>query len=291
MSDDHPSLDELAELDEGLLPPDRASDLRAHVDACAQCRAGADGITTTRMRLAALPPVTMPADVAARLDRAMAEASPQTATVVPNIAAMRQRRFGRPTMAASAAAAAIVLAFGAIVVAHLMGTTTAHSTEDAGSAAGGAALAPAAIVPPQPQNYVQTSTGLNYTPSRLISDVPGLIPGNRFPAATTSGTFGAPQAQPSGAESLTKQPVPASLRPLYNSRAKLLRCAAYLSQIPNAVPLAVDFGRWTNATYQKAPSVILIMRDSDPRVVDVYVTGPTCFGVGAVRTYVKVPVN
>jgi hypothetical protein len=293
VTDEHLSLDELAELDEGLLTPERASAVRAHLDDCAQCHAAAAAITSTRSMLAGLPAEPMPDAVKARIDQALSDASPQsTATVVPQLETYRRRRFGLPTAAATSAAAAIVLVIGAIVVAAVHHP---HSGENAGAAAPGAGAFSTAV-PQQPKDYKRTSTGIDYTPALLLSDIPGLVatvPGfgpARTPAASSPAGI-TPQASGTTDGSLEKQPVPKVLQPLYNSHAKLLACAARLSSIPNAVPLAIDFGRWTNGDFHSAPSIILILRDPNPEVVDVYVTGPTCSGNAEIRTLTKVPLQ
>jgi hypothetical protein len=289
VSNDHLSIDELAELDEGLLTPEREIEARAHLAGCDQCRAKADTITATRATLAGLPAAKMPEEVKARLDNALADAAPRSTSVVPSLDAHRAKRFGRPTMAASAAAAAIVLLVGAIVVAHGLGANNHKSTEEAG--AGTSAVAPSTTnVPAQPKNYVRTSTGLNYTPANLLTNIPGLVaraPSDGPAASLPSSTA----ATNSTSHALIDRPVPASLKPLYDSRTKLLNCARYVSGTPNAVPIAVDFGRWTNDQYTAAPSVIFVFRDPEPDRVDVIVTDPTCSGVGAVRILVKVPLN
>jgi len=362
VTDDHLSLDELAELDEGLLAPERISAIRAHLHGCEDCRARAEAITSTRAMLADLPAVTMPEDIKARLDQALAQeaashaepaagdgesdepdavepAAPdpvaRSANVTPDLATVLRPRFARPTMAASAAAAALVLALGAIVVGHHRHHTPTTTT--AGPATGFAPTAPAATSgiahgSAQPKNFVQTSTEQDYTPASLLSTVPGLIASSvqdsvalPAPAATgrtATGTGGAGAGAPSNgsgaatsprkqradkkslppastkatasvpsvatAESLDQQPVPAVMQPLYHSRQRLLACASTLSTVPDAVPLAIDFGRWTNGRFHKSPVAIFIFRDIDPSVVDVIVTGPRCDG-NSVRTFVKVP--
>jgi hypothetical protein len=293
VSNDHLSIDELAELDEGLLTPEREIEARAHLAGCEHCRANAAAIASTRAALSNLPAEPMPDAVKARLDKALADASSRSTNVVPSLDAHRAKRFGRPTMAASAAAAAIVLLVGAIVVAHVLGGNN-KTAQEAGPASG--AVAPSATnLPPQPKNYVRTSTGLTYTATNLVNDIPGLLasghasfdsPQTPVPSAVVS-----PGATNATSGSLTKMPVPASLKPLYDSRTKLLSCARYLTGIPNAVPIAVDFGRWTHPPYNAAPSVIFVFRDPEPDRVDVYVTDPTCSGVGAVRAYEKVPLK
>jgi hypothetical protein len=293
VNDEHLSLDELAELDEDLLTPERAEAARAHLAGCARCRADADAITSTRTALTALPDEPMPDAVKARIDAALADAAAGTRTVTP-VATVHRRRFSMPTMAASAAAAAIVLAFGAVIVGHAMRNNT--SEESAGATASGPNIAVQ-----QPKDYVKTTTGTTYTPSQLVADVPALVSGERVPAAplaTPSGAQGSAAPTSSntanGGESHTfssAKSVPPALLPLYSSRAKLLACAAYLTGQANAVPLAIDFGRWTNGTYRNAPSAVFVFRASNPDVVDVYVTDPSCSGTGAVRTYVEVPLH
>lgn len=81
-SDGHPDVAEISALNEELLPPDRSSALHAHLANCRLCanvRASLDEIRDT---LATLPgPSRMPADVAGRIDAALAAeallASPQ----------------------------------------------------------------------------------------------------------------------------------------------------------------------------------------------------------------------
>jgi hypothetical protein len=293
VSDEHLPLDELAELDEGLLDPERANAARAHLDTCAQCRAGAEAIASTRATLAAMPDEPMPEDVKARLDRALADAAP-AATIVPSLDDHRRRRFGRPSLPASAAASVIVLAFAAIVVAAIMHGGGSTSSGGASEASGTFGASGSTVQPAQPHNYTRTSTGLTYTPSKLLADVPGLVAGLPGEAPRAAPAEPNTAVSPSSAPStftLENHAVPVAMRPLFDSRAKLLACAAYLTGIPHAVPLTVDFGRWTNGAYKGAPSAVLVMRDSNPDVVDVYVTGPTCSGTGAIRTYIKVPVK
>ncbi|MFH9349314.1 anti-sigma factor family protein [Kitasatospora sp. NPDC017646] len=72
----HPSVDELADLAEGLVESaEAARALHRHLDGCTECRATADALTEVRALLGADEPEPMPADVAARLDAALAEAA------------------------------------------------------------------------------------------------------------------------------------------------------------------------------------------------------------------------
>ncbi|MDI3402761.1 anti-sigma factor [Streptomyces cavernicola] len=70
---EHPDVSELSDLTEGLLPPSRTSDVRDHVAGCELCADVLDSLTEIRDLLGTLPgPPQMPADVAGRIDAALA---------------------------------------------------------------------------------------------------------------------------------------------------------------------------------------------------------------------------
>ncbi|MDH6703663.1 hypothetical protein P3T27_000344 [Kitasatospora sp. MAA19] len=72
----HPSVDELADLAEGLIESADAADaLRRHLDGCAECRETTDALGEVQALLGAVETPPMPADVAARLDAALAAAA------------------------------------------------------------------------------------------------------------------------------------------------------------------------------------------------------------------------
>ena len=80
---EHFTLDELAELDMGLLDRAlltrrRAREATSHVADCEECSARADALRKTQESLRDLGPVQMPAEVAARLDRALSNAGTMT---------------------------------------------------------------------------------------------------------------------------------------------------------------------------------------------------------------------
>src|SRR5919106_1829548 len=76
----------LAEHAEGLLAPDEADAVDAHLHQCETCQATAADLASVSAMLAAAPAtLPTPADVAARIDRALAEEaapSPEPAPVV-----------------------------------------------------------------------------------------------------------------------------------------------------------------------------------------------------------------
>ncbi|WP_380277621.1 anti-sigma factor family protein [Kitasatospora purpeofusca] len=75
----HPEVDELADLAEDLLPPADADALRRHLTGCAECRETVDALAEVRTLLGGAEPPAIPADVAARIDAALAAAASGTA--------------------------------------------------------------------------------------------------------------------------------------------------------------------------------------------------------------------
>ncbi|MFI8218514.1 anti-sigma factor family protein [Streptomyces sp. NPDC085932] len=77
----HPDVAEISDLAEGLLPPARSSDLRRHLDSCELCADVHASLEEIRGLLGTLPgPPRMPAEVAGRIDAALAAEALLTAT-------------------------------------------------------------------------------------------------------------------------------------------------------------------------------------------------------------------
>lgn len=76
--DPHPEVLDISDLVEGILPPERAAEVHAHVESCVQCGQMLASLQEIRDLLGRLPqPGPMPADVAVRIDTALAaEISP-----------------------------------------------------------------------------------------------------------------------------------------------------------------------------------------------------------------------
>lgn len=71
--DPHPEVAEISDLAEGILPAERAADLREHLAGCALCADVRDSLEEIRGLLGTLPgPQRMPADIAGRIDAALA---------------------------------------------------------------------------------------------------------------------------------------------------------------------------------------------------------------------------
>ncbi|MFF8448794.1 anti-sigma factor family protein [Streptomyces leeuwenhoekii] len=86
----HPDVAEISDLAEGLLPPSRTTDVRQHLDACELCADVYASLEEIRGLLGTLPgPPSMPADVAGRIDAALAaeallDATAPEPTTVPS---------------------------------------------------------------------------------------------------------------------------------------------------------------------------------------------------------------
>lgn len=83
----HPDVSEISDLHEGLLPPSRTADVRRHLDVCDLCADVHASLTEIRELLGTLPgPPRMPADVAGRIDAALAAEALLDATAPPQAA-------------------------------------------------------------------------------------------------------------------------------------------------------------------------------------------------------------
>ncbi|KUJ67924.1 hypothetical protein ACZ90_23695 [Streptomyces albus subsp. albus] len=72
-TDEHPEVTEISELTEGLLSPIREAEVRRHLDECPLCADVEASLTEIRSLLGSLPgPPRMPADIAGRIDAALA---------------------------------------------------------------------------------------------------------------------------------------------------------------------------------------------------------------------------
>src|SRR5688572_987133 len=121
MTRERPTLDELAELDAGLLDPERADLLRADP----RSAAGLDALAATKADLAALPAIPIPTDAKARWAAALA-ADPDVSKATfmspadRNVAFLtRMRRQARrwvprPALAAAVLLVAVIVAAGVL---------------------------------------------------------------------------------------------------------------------------------------------------------------------------------
>ncbi|MFI6098342.1 hypothetical protein ACIA8G_22540 [Lentzea sp. NPDC051213] len=108
------SVDLIADLHAGVLPPEVAAQLRPRVEADAEAREILRALDATLADLHALPPIPMPDHVAARIDAALAAEARPAAPVVSLDEARRRRNrrlgLGGGVLVAAAAAFGVVLA-------------------------------------------------------------------------------------------------------------------------------------------------------------------------------------
>jgi anti-sigma factor RsiW len=70
--DPHPEVTEISDYSEGLLPPTRSAEIRSHIDGCSLCADVLGSLEEIRGLLGTLPEERMPADIAGRIDAALA---------------------------------------------------------------------------------------------------------------------------------------------------------------------------------------------------------------------------
>ncbi|MBV9096477.1 MAG: hypothetical protein JO079_00340 [Frankiaceae bacterium] len=258
---DHLSLDELAELEEGIAA--NADALRRHVDGCSLCRERAGQLNASRALLSTLPADPMPADVAARIDAALAaEPAPPPAlggTIVP---LHGRRAWMRGPNVAAAAAGVAVLALGAALVVGHAGSKSNGAAKHANPTG---AAGPNVAAAPRPTGLKQFQTGHDYTATTYRRYVTGLLLNNPPPFPTPHPLAGAaPSASPSQPTSFTRDDL--------RDPANVYACAALLDSRP-VTPIAIDY-----STYDARPAAILVLpRLSNPTgELDVWVIRTTC---------------
>lgn len=207
---DHPSIQELAEYDERLLPGQRQDEVAAHLQACDDCRQelGALRQVTALLADAALQPTPMPAEVRDRIGAALASQSTSQSTRdsrgrdVPALNARRAAgtadRSHRRALQWLAAAAVVVVGSGAAAaVLH-----NQPPTVSAGSAASQAkprlsvtssrGKPSGAQVAPEPSVPFKGSVVTQHEQQRLTAYARQLAAGTRTPKPLSSGCEATP---------------------------------------------------------------------------------------------------
>lgn len=148
MSTPHPEVDELADLDEGLLSSNRAAELETHVAGCARCTDVHATVRAVTIRLAELPAPALPAAVGARIDAALADEARHRPARLPATASAsgssvvelgsartaRARRTWWRGVATTAAVVAVVLGAIAVIAPRVPGGGS--SSMDSATSAG-----------------------------------------------------------------------------------------------------------------------------------------------------------
>lgn len=284
MTEQHVPIEDLAAYAAGDLDATAAVAVEAHVLLCADCRSDVDAVNAAAAALAGVSSPAMPADVAARLDAALAaEDDDAHPTVVP----MARRR--RPSFAGIAAVAAGVALVGAITVPLLSSGGPPRSTSTAALDGADREAAPA--------ESRRLSSNLDYTHATLATTLASALKGATTQAVTDSGTestaggtgatpratVSAPPAEPAAGEA----PVPMSgerlttfsLESIQTDPARLAACLSTLTAdfpAQGRTPVVIDFARFAGrpAIVMAFPTVTQGRVRNDR--FDVYVVGPEC---------------
>jgi hypothetical protein len=261
---DDEALDRLADFTAGILDPTEAARVQVLIDTDPAWAGAYAGLTAAGPRLDAalsgLADPPLPADVAARLSRAIErESRPEdtrTATVVP---ISTHRRWARRSAWAGAAAAVVVAVFAGL----LQFTTTASHNA---SSSGAAALSATGTDPLAPGPFSIVHSGRNYTPQTV-----GQVTAGTFEAAppgpVTSKAPGgrAPSVAGNGDAATDTGPLDRLLAPV-----PLHECLVAILQRYGGTPVVADY-----AEFDGAPALVvaLALTPDSRRIV---VTGPNC---------------
>lgn len=246
----HLSLDALAELEEGIASD--AGALTSHLDGCAVCRERAGQLRASRALLSALPPEPMPADVASRIEAALAAEPAPAAAFSPrgDIVPLRGRRtwWRGPNIAAAAAGVAVLALGAALLIGHLGSKSPAESAAKNGNRPATGPLGAATA----PNPLKQWQTGRDYNLTNLAALATGIVIGDPppFPGAQTQA--GA-QPSPSPATRSNSLAAASYSRDALRDPAIVYACAALLASHP-VQPIAIDY-----ANFNGAPADILVL--------------------------------
>ncbi|HWE90584.1 MAG TPA: hypothetical protein VG317_14075 [Pseudonocardiaceae bacterium] len=214
------SVDTLADLHAGVLDEPTATDLWPRVNADPQARAVLDALDAVRAELADLPPLTMPADVAARLDSALAAElgqPKQPMAPVVDLAAARSRRNRRLGWATGlVAAAAAVIGIGVVIAPGGGSPGSTVAGPPTGSTPTGTPLAISG--PGQGGHGVSTALGA----ALARQDFGALAGGGQLSACLFANSV-APGVRPAGATPVVLDGRPAELLVLTTGRAAQFR--------------------------------------------------------------------
>ncbi len=275
----HVPVDDLAAYAAGDLDPTASVAVETHLVLCADCRSDVDAITNATAALTALDRPVMPADVASRVDAALAA---ERATPLATVAPLAPKR-RRPSFAGIAAVAAGLALVAAIGVPLVTGGSDKPSTEAGRTNA----------------TTRRLSSGLDYKRGTLGATLTQALGGKTKDVGDTAGS--APLAG-GGAVPGAVSPVPTApaaselavtsrelttqrnaLEVIEQDSGRLAACVEALSAglaadtpVEARMPLVVDF-----ATFAGQPAVLVAfptVSQGDVRDdrIDVFVAGPRC---------------
>ena len=253
----HLDYDTLAELAEGLLPEPQAATADAHLAGCAECRDRSAQIADVTRLLADAPVPPMPAELASRIDQALAAEA--TATSNGAVISLDSRRGRRRMRILSAAAASVIVLGGGTVVGHAL--LSGSMSSENGAAQTQAVQDRTGSVPARPSSpgqpgsalkapgglsarsnasggYVMMRSGTDYTAGQLSRQVSGQLA----------------RAGAAAAEARPGEPLSGCVQGVTRGRT----------------PMLVDV-----ASYEGRPATVIVLPGSADRL-DVWVVGPAC---------------
>jgi anti-sigma factor RsiW len=135
----HVDLDQVADLDGGVLSPEQERAVRGHLETCDECSHLLERVREVHDLLTAEPIAPMPAAVAARLDESLATAvrDREARTRVVSLERARSRRHAWTSRLLAAAVGLVVVGGGAYVAQDVLGSNASSdsaASEDAGAA-------------------------------------------------------------------------------------------------------------------------------------------------------------
>jgi negative regulator of sigma E activity len=226
-------------------------------------------------------PPTMPADVAARVDAALAaETRRMSGGAVVSLDAARLARRRRVTRLALAAAALLVVGVGVPVALKTAGSMTNNSgSTAAGQAQSGNA---AGVAPPQAPSLpgvTITASGRDYTTSTLADaarSAPAPAPTAALTSSVTGSVTGAPGAAGDSAEKSASTPGSLSAGPagVLRDPVRLSACLAAITADHPGRAVSVDY-----ALFDSQPAVVVVVDQATGKLV--VAAGSQCGSNGA----------
>jgi hypothetical protein len=263
----HLDYDTLADLAEGLLDESRAASADAHLVSCAVCRDRSAEIADVSLLLADAPVPPMSAELAARIDEALAAEAAAGPGPVSVADLENRRRHKRLRVLSMAAAAVVVVGGGAFVARSLVGGSVSSDSQTAaskpvqdrtarpGEQSGGGA---SKLQAPAEAAFPAARSGTDYTAAKLGDQVSAQLTKSRTAKApSTTQDFAATQ--------------------------QLSGCVRRVTQ--GRTPMLVDVAR-----YEGRPATLIVVPAVAADRLDVWVVGPACSATDtALVTHTQTP--
>lgn len=278
---DHLTPEVLADLELGLLDEQSREHAELHLAQCPTCAALRGDLIALTAAMSDLPDEPMPDAVwqqlAAALDAEPIVTPAGAATIVP-IDAARRRRWGRPGIGLVAGAAGVALV-GAIFIPQVMDGLSSDGLMTAADSSGTGA-AENESRDSSLDAYAATQSGTKYQEEALGTQVTRLVAARATFSPTPVPTNSADLQTPSQLSAGESTPSDGASSALTDDNAVTGRvsnpaaaqaCLEGYLDASGVEPLAIDIGKW-----QGQPAAIIVLPNSEPSLVDVWVIDPDC---------------